>query len=481
MVPGPTRTSASGGSRWPTIYGALVVATDLLLINGSFLATSLFKFNAIYPVDEFAPIYLRFHLFLNALVPLCLALSGAYREIGRAPLGTQTTAAFKACLWAAAIAVGALFLVRNEGYSRVFVTFQLVQVAVLIPFSRMLLVRVNESAHLKGLGVRRVLVAGERGPLRDLALFLRMAPHMGYRVEAVLPIGFEAETESPLEPEVIADRGALRRLLESGRIDRIFICDRSADGARWKGLIELAMELSVEARLVRWPLLVPGFRTRIHDLLTVPVMPVEIVIACRGVGKRVKRALDVTVSALGLALTAPFLAAMAVAIKLDSHGPILYRQARVTAAGRRFEILKFRSMHTLADEERARLGAENEAIGPIFKMRSDPRVTRVGSFLRRFSLDELPQLLNVLRGDLSLVGPRPPLPEETEDYEPWQRHRLDVVQGITGLWQVSGRSRLSFEEMALLDLYYIEHWSILLDLEILMETVPTVLHGDGAY
>jgi lipopolysaccharide/colanic/teichoic acid biosynthesis glycosyltransferase len=134
-----------------------------------------------------------------------------------------------------------------------------------------------------------------------------------------------------------------------------------------------------------------------------------------------------------------------------------------------------------ADEQKALLNGMNEASGPLFKIRNDPRITATGKILRKFSLDELPQLLNVLRGELSLVGPRPPLPEEAEQYKPWQRRRLTVPQGITGLWQVSGRSRLTFDEMTLLDLYYIDKWSILLDLEILIETVPTILHGDGAF
>jgi lipopolysaccharide/colanic/teichoic acid biosynthesis glycosyltransferase len=182
-----------------------------------------------------------------------------------------------------------------------------------------------------------------------------------------------------------------------------------------------------------------------------------------------------------LLLLAPAFALIALAVKLSSPGPVFYRQTRLGHGGRRFALLKFRSMATNADAEREQMEAANEATGPLFKMRRDPRVTTVGHWLRKFSLDELPQLLNVLKGDMSLVGPRPPLPEEVERYEPWQKLRLAVPQGLTGLWQVSGRSRLSFEEMVLLDLYYVENCSMLLDLEILLETVPTILHGDGAF
>ena len=184
---------------------------------------------------------------------------------------------------------------------------------------------------------------------------------------------------------------------------------------------------------------------------------------------------------IGKRLLAPLFALLAALIRVESTGPAFYHQRRLGLKGRPFYLIKFRSMRSSAAEEKAGLAEVNEASGPLFKMRGDPRVTAVGRWLRRFSLDELPQLWNVLRGDMSLVGPRPPLPEEAERYQSWQRLRLEAPQGITGLWQVSGRSRLGFDEMVLQDLYYIENWSFLLDLEILIETLPTMLHGDGAF
>jgi lipopolysaccharide/colanic/teichoic acid biosynthesis glycosyltransferase len=160
---------------------------------------------------------------------------------------------------------------------------------------------------------------------------------------------------------------------------------------------------------------------------------------------------------------------------------VLYRQQRVGKDGRLFYMLKFRSMFRDADRRRDALIAANEATGPLFKMRNDPRVTRVGRVLRRSSLDELPQLLNVLRGEMSLVGPRPPLPSEVEKYEAWQLGRLRAVPGMTGLWQVSGRSDVSFHDMVRLDLHYIRNWSLSLDLEILWQTLPAVFGNRGAY
>jgi exopolysaccharide biosynthesis polyprenyl glycosylphosphotransferase len=468
-------------NRWSSRFATIAFATDLVLINGSFLVTSLMKFGTLYPTDDFALIYFNFQIFVNLVFPLCLVMAGAYRDIARAPLGHQAVTSFKACVWAGAVTIAALFLVRNTGYSRAYVSFHLAQVAVLIPFSRILLERVNAAARLRGVGARPVLLVGERAPLQDLALRLRMAPYLGYQIEAIYPIGFDAPQENGHGPRIVTDRAELRTLLLSGRIGRIFIAAAEVRRSRWKEVVDLAEELGVETRLVRWPLLVPSERAQIHEPLTVPLVPAAVVPRCHGAGALLKRAVDIAVSSALLLVLSPFLTAVALAIKLDTPGPVFYGQERLTRGSRRFRILKFRSMHTLADEERARLGGDNQATGPLFKMKNDPRVTRVGGWLRRFSLDELPQLFNVLAGNLTLVGPRPPLPEEVEKYEPWQRQRLDVVQGMTGLWQVSGRSRLSFEEMVLLDLYYIERWSPLLDIEILMETVPTILHGDGAY
>ena len=195
----------------------------------------------------------------------------------------------------------------------------------------------------------------------------------------------------------------------------------------------------------------------------------------------VKRASDLLLTCAGLFVIWPVCLLIAIAIKLDSPGPVLYRQQRVGKDGRLFSVLKFRSRYRDADARLAELHAANEATGPLFKMRHDPRVTRVGRVLRRTSLDELPQLWNVLRGEMSLVGPRPPLPSEVEQYEGWQLGRLRAVPGMTGLWQVSGRSEVSFHDMVRLDLHYIRNWSLSLDIEILWHTIPAVLGHRGAY
>lgn len=168
-------------------------------------------------------------------------------------------------------------------------------------------------------------------------------------------------------------------------------------------------------------------------------------------------------------------------IKIDSRGPVLYKQKRITKNFKEFYIYKFRTMYDGADIKIKEIKNLNEADGPIFKIKNDPRITNFGRFLRRFSIDELPQIINVIKGELSIVGPRPPLPDEVKKYKDWHKKRLNVKQGITGLWQISGRSNLSFEEMVKLDLFYIQNWSIGIDIKILLKTIPAVLFGIGSY
>lgn len=195
----------------------------------------------------------------------------------------------------------------------------------------------------------------------------------------------------------------------------------------------------------------------------------------------ITRLIDITVSASVLILGLPLWIFLALAIALSSPGPIIYKQTRIGLNGRAFQIYKFRSMYKDADQRLAQLLSQNEARGPLFKMKNDPRITPIGKFLRGTSLDEIPQFINILKGDMSLVGPRPALPREVAQYEEWQKGRLAIKPGLTGLWQVRGRSNLTFDEGVLMDLYYIENWSLRLYIQILLRTIPAVLFSRGAY
>jgi exopolysaccharide biosynthesis polyprenyl glycosylphosphotransferase len=194
-----------------------------------------------------------------------------------------------------------------------------------------------------------------------------------------------------------------------------------------------------------------------------------------------KRVLDITICVGTLIVLSPLLLLLAIAIKLESPGPVLFKQLRVGKGQKPFYCLKFRSMTADAESRKDEIAHLNEVDGPVFKIRNDPRVTRVGRFIRKFSLDEFPQLFNVLKGEMTLVGPRPPIPREVEDYEDWMLRRLDVVPGLTCIWQISGRSNISFEQWMRMDLAYIDSCSIAKDLSILLRTIPAVLFGRGAY
>ncbi|MBW0127470.1 sugar transferase [Pseudonocardia oceani] len=202
--------------------------------------------------------------------------------------------------------------------------------------------------------------------------------------------------------------------------------------------------------------------------------------AVRGFVGVAKVVVDVTATSLLLLLVAPVLLVVALAVKLDG-GPVFFLQTRIGRDGRAFRMVKFRSMVVDAEKHRALLAADDEGAGPLFKMRRDPRITRIGSVLRRYSIDELPQLFNVLTGSMSLIGPRPPLPQEAETYTAHERRRLSVRPGMTGLWQVSGRSDLSWDESIALDLRYVDEWSLGLEMHIVAGTARAVLGGRGAY
>ncbi|MEZ4272502.1 MAG: sugar transferase [Myxococcota bacterium] len=194
----------------------------------------------------------------------------------------------------------------------------------------------------------------------------------------------------------------------------------------------------------------------------------------------IKRLIDIAASSVGLVMLSPLLAAVIAAIKVSSKGPVLFRQTRVGLHGAEFNLLKFRSMVVDAEDLKAKLMKQNEQTGPVFKMRNDPRITSVGRFIRKYSIDELPQLVNVLRGDMSLVGPRPALPKEVEQYKLWQRRRLSVRPGLTCYWQVGGRNEIGFDEWMRMDLRYIDDWSLATDVRLILQTFPVVLAGRGA-
>ncbi|MEP6761332.1 MAG: sugar transferase [Sporichthyaceae bacterium] len=326
----------------------------------------------------------------------------------------------------------------------------------------------------------RVLVLGDVAQVDHLVRELQRSPGTGYAVVGVcLPSG-GPETQVGDVP-VVGSLATVVSAIDSLRADTVAVT--ATPGITAPVLRRLAWELEArDVDMILAPALTDVAGPRIH-VQPVAGLPLLHVAQPEFSGPRllVKNTFDTGVATVAVVLLAPVLLAVAVAIKLNDRGPVLFRQTRVGRTGEEFRAYKFRSMVVDAEGQLAGLGKPNEGAGVLFKLRDDPRVTKTGRFLRRYSLDELPQLFNVLKGDMSLVGPRPPLPVEVAEYPHEMRRRLLVKPGITGLWQVSGRSDLSWDESVRFDLYYVENWSLTSDLIILWRTIRAVFRGTGAY
>ncbi|MCD2187842.1 sugar transferase [Actinomycetospora soli] len=345
---------------------------------------------------------------------------------------------------------------------------------------RYLIRRVLHTARREDLCMSSVLVIGTEQGISDLVARTRRVPHHGWTVVAACTAGGLPEGGSIADVPVVGDLdGVARQVVELG-IDIVAIAP--TPGWTPKRLQVLAWELEgTGVDLVVEPGLMEIGGPRLH-VAPVDGLPMLRLTEPRfdGVTRAVKAGIDRVGAAFLLLLLAPVLLTIAALVKRDG-GPVFYRQERVGLNGRHFRMVKFRSMVVNADQQVGELAATNEAAGPLFKMKRDPRITAVGSTLRRLSLDELPQLFNVLGGSMSLVGPRPPLSREVAKYETDARRKLLVRPGMTGLWQVSGRSDLTWEESVRLDLRYVENWSPALDINILWKTVGAVTRGRGAY
>jgi exopolysaccharide biosynthesis polyprenyl glycosylphosphotransferase len=279
---------------------------------------------------------------------------------------------------------------------------------------------------------------------------------------------------------VLGPLDAIEAVLHEEVVDELVAAVGPDELAYLEPVAALAHEEGKRLRVVLRPGLAPVSGGRIerlgsHEVATVSNAPDRVLALAA------KRLLDMVVAALVLVLLAPILAAIGAAVWLEDRGPVFFRQTRVGLHGRQFQIVKFRSMVRDAEERLADLEELNEIEGHAFKLAGDPRITRTGRFLRRTSLDELPQFLNVLTGEMSIVGPRPPVPNEVRQYQRWQRRRLSVKPGITCTWQVSGRSNISFDQWMELDLEYIDHWSLWRDIQICFQTIPAVLTSRGAH
>ena len=372
--------------------------------------------------------------------------------------------------------LGSLFLTESVP-TLILALFACLNLILLFGF-RMLSYKLFKLIRGKGFNTRNVLiVADDESYLHfiDRMLFIR---DWGYNVWAIMSDGKQIKNKYESHVRVLHEHFQLTEIIDANVVDEVIYCKGKFDNEEVRALIYACSEVGVTFRVYSDLLSVVSQRSHLTYFKELPFLTFANNTK-NYFALKVKEILDFFFSFLIVTLISPVLLAISVAIKIEDGGPIFFRQRRVGLNGRIFYCLKFRTMVMNAEALRVKLESQNEQSGPVFKIKNDPRVTRVGRFLRKTSLDELPQFFNVLKGEMSIVGPRPPIPSEVQQYQRWQRRRLSMKPGITCIWQVSGRNNIPFEEWMKLDMLYIDTWSLKLDLILFISTIKVVFTGEG--
>ncbi|HEX7180891.1 MAG TPA: sugar transferase [Thermoanaerobaculia bacterium] len=441
----------------------------------------------LYPLEEYFPLLPLALVIWGAL----LLLSGRYRSHRTVPLLDEAWAIIRVCVMGSVVFTLSLYAARVDeqllGDDRISRSWLLLFgiFSCLFLLAEKLALRISSRyVRLHGFNYRTVLIVGTGPAALKIAESIHGHRYWGFRI-----LGFVANSNGAGGKEdgprtgrypVLGEIEDIPRIVENNVVDDVLFAVHRRDLDRLEDLFLSLQEQGIRTRFAMD--LFPHTRARVQleDLDGIPLLSFATTPTSQ-LQLMAKRVLDVAVASLLLLIGLPLACMIAVAIKITSGGgSVLFRQTRCGLNGRFFTLYKFRTMVEDAEDRRRDLMHLNEMNGPVFKLRSDPRVTWLGRFLRRFSLDELPQFWNVLRGDMSLVGPRPPIPEEVAKYQRWQRRRLAMKPGLTCLWQISGRNELDFDRWMQLDLEYIDSWTPMLDVKILLKTIPAVLSGKGA-
>ncbi len=487
MIEWSPRVSAGREARSTSFQRLVPVTTaalDLVLIYGAFILAYWLRYTLrLGPTIQQHISFWRYQppaLLLAAVMMVVLIAKDSYRRRMGGDIVGEAINVFSASTISVATIVVINAMLHQWEYSRAVILYVWVLAIALVITGRALHRSMQTMLYRKGRGVRRLLVVGATDVGKMIMQSVMNRPDFGYQL-----VGFVEHRSSP----TVKNFGRFRALgtvvdvpsiVESAGIDEVIIAlPASAHEDMWP-ILSSCERLGVGVKLVPDLFEMGLGRVQMDDISGIPLIDVQ-ERPLRNVARVAKRFTDVALGSILLIATTPVVLLLALLIRLESAGPGFLRQERIGVGGRRFLCLKLRTMRVDANDVTASLQAMNESDGPLFKIRNDPRCTVLGKRIRRLSLDELPQLWNVVKGEMSLVGPRPALPHEVEQYDLRQMRRLEVKPGITGIWQVSGRSDLSFDEMVMMDIHYVENWSIGLDIAILLRTVVAVVARHGAY
>ncbi|MEM7582247.1 MAG: sugar transferase [Acidobacteriota bacterium] len=479
----------------PLVIG--IFALDLALVAAAFFLAFWIRahwlpvlfpesISSFYPLSTYLPLLPYVLLIWGSL----LLAYGCYRSHRTVPLGEEAWTIVRVCATALAVLALGIYALRldakllgNDEFSRVWVLLVAGLAGLLLIAEKLAIRTLSRYVRWRGYNYRTVLICGTHEGALALADSILDHRYWGFRI-----LGFVAHTDTvsdaaapelPARYRLLGGMEDILSIIEENPVDDVLFCVNRRDIDRMEDLFLALHEQGIRTRFALNLFPHTKARTHFEELDGVPLLTFSTTPE-RPIPLAFKRLLDIAMSAVLLVVALPVVVGIALGIKLTGRGAVLYRQTRCGLNGRKFTLYKFRTMINDAEAKQHELMHLNEMNGPVFKLRDDPRVTWIGRFLRRFSLDELPQLWNVLRGDMSLVGPRPPIPDEVARYQRWQRRRLSMKPGLTCLWQISGRNQIDFDRWIELDLQYIDSWSPWLDMKILLKTVPAVLSGRGA-
>ena len=470
------------------ILAGIHLCLDMGLLMGSFIAayfTKKYLLPAPYAGISTIPNYYVVLLLILMTGYLSFNFYGFYRSYLKVPFSDIIKRLIKGITCTFLFTLLLLYIMKASEISRIMFTLFLVYSFTSLLISKILIYSFVSLHHKRSYHHKNILIIGSRERAKELIRNIKRKNRSSYHVIGCLDLSYEQVGKRVANDVcIIGTMQNFHRILEDHPIDEIVFALPLALIKNVKDYIAFAEEVGINIRLL------PDWQ--LHKIMHEPekaqvsfqnIEGVKTVLLSSQTHQEgalfIKLLLDYSVAGLTALALLPLFCVISIAIKLTSKGPVFFCQTRCGKYGRKFPMIKFRTMVADAEKIKNKLMQHNEVDGPVFKMKNDPRITFIGRILRKTSLDELPQLINILRGEMSLVGPRPPIPDEVEQYKPWQRRRLSVKPGLTCIWQVSGRNNVEFKSWMNMDLEYIDRWSLWLDFKLLFYTIPAVLFGTG--